>query len=262
MTEDLALLIAVAREAGAVALGHFRNGVRHWEKAKGDPVSEADLAVNQAIAARIAAARPDYAWLSEETADQPARLSAEAVVVVDPIDGTRGFIAGKPQFTVAVAVVRDHRPVAGVVYAPAEERLFAAARGHGASLNGQAISVTERTGLAGARLVGAADLFRSSRWPTPWPADLVTTSYPSIAYALAMVACGMADGSVSLTGKSDWDLAAADLIVHEAGGLVTSRDGGALRYNREALRHPGVISAGPGLHAQLVEKAATLRPAS
>lgn len=258
---DLALLVAIAHEAGALALGHFRAGVRHWEKGKGDPVSEADLAVDRLIAARIAEARPAYGWLSEESVDDPARLAAEAVLVVDPIDGTRGFIKGKTQFTVALAVVRQGRPVAAVVHAPAEDRLFAAAAGRGATLNGRAIRVTDRADLAGSQLIGTEEMFRSRRWPTPWPADLATISFPSIAYALAMVAGGQADGSVSLTGKSDWDLAAADLLVHEAGGRVTDHGGRPFRYNQATTRHPSVISAGPALHDRLVEKLATLRPA-
>lgn len=256
---DLNLLIDAARAAGALALDYRRKGFRTWEKEGHGPVTDADLAVDALLKETLGAARPSYAWLSEETADDPARLEASHVFVVDPIDGTRAFVKGKPQFAVSAAVVAAGRPTAAVVFNPALDELYAARQGHGATLNGEPIRVSDRDRIEGARMVGPVDMYRSRLWPTPWPAIEIAGS-TSIAYALCLVAGGSHDGSVSLTGKSDWDLAAADLIVHEAGGIASTHDGQRFIYNRPSTRHRNVISAGPAMHARLLDKLTEFRP--
>lgn len=259
LSSDLNLLVSAARAAGQLALEFQAKGYKIWEKPGHGPVTEADLAVDAQLKAALCAARPEYGWLSEETADTPDRLTAHRLFVVDPIDGTRAYIRRKPYFAVSLAVVVEGRPVAGVVFNPARDELYAAALGAGATLNGSAIAVSARDDLAGARLVGSIDMFRSPLWPTPWPPVEVAGSN-SIAYALCQVASGTHDGSVSLTGKSDWDIAAADLIVAEAGGLASTHLGEAFVYNRPATRHRNVVSAGPALHGRLLEKLREFQP--
>ncbi|MFA5120253.1 inositol monophosphatase [Zavarzinia sp.] len=257
---DLELLAAAAESAGAMALDWQAKGFRAWEKPDNQgPVTEADLAVDAHLKAMLMAARSDYGWLSEETADDPARLATRRIFVVDPIDGTRAFIKGRPFYSVSLAVVQEGRPRAGVILNPVTRELFTAQLGAGARLNGAPIRVSPRGVIEGARLIGSADMFRSKFWPTPWPPIDIATGN-SIAYALAQVAAGTHDGSVSLTGKSDWDLAAADLLVAEAGGLATTHMGEGFLYNRSGTRHRNVVSAGPELHARLLEKLTEFNP--
>lgn len=256
---DLSLLIEAARAAGALALDFQNKGYDIREKPGHGPVTDADMAVDALLRETLARARPAYGWLSEESIDDPARLKAPRVFVVDPIDGTRAFIKKRPFYAVSVAVVEEGRPLAGVVFNPATGELFDAAAGQGARLNGDTIKVGDRDMIEGARLVGPADMFRSRFWPTPWPAiDIAPSS--SIAYALCQVAGGLSHGSVSLTGKSDWDLAAADLIVREAGGIASTHQGEGFVYNRPSTRHRNVISAGPRLHDALLAKLAEFNP--
>lgn len=250
---DAALLIDAVRAAGACALDFFGRSPAAWDKRPGDPVSEADIAVNDLLKARLLDQRPGYGWLSEESEDDPARLSSARVWVVDPIDGTRAFLKAKPEFAVSAALVADGRPQAAAVFNPATGEFFEAVAGGGARLNGTAIRTSHRTGLAGARLLTVRRALDRARHPDAFARTEATAS-GSIAYRLALVAAGRFDGVVSLSRKSDWDIAAAELLVHEAGGRVTTTEGAPFRYNRAALRHPSVIAAGAGLHAKLLEQ--------
>jgi len=249
---DRALLEDAVREAGAIALGFFRGALQHWEKNPGDPVSEADHAVDDFLRRHLLAARPGYGWLSEETEDDPARLGRRRVFVVDPIDGTRSFIKRVPEFTICAAVVEDGRPAVGAVYNPATEEMFAATLGAGATLNGTPIRVSDRPGFAGARLLSGKRMFERAGWREP-PPDAVFHTINSIAYRMALVAQGRYDGCVSLAQKSDWDIAAAELIVAEAGGRVTTARNRPFVYNAALPRHPSVVIAGPALHGTLMD---------
>jgi myo-inositol-1(or 4)-monophosphatase len=256
---DLGLLVEAAREAGAIALDFARDGFESWDKAKGEPVTEADLAIDRLLRQRLLAARPDYGWLSEETADDKSRLERKRLFVVDPIDGTRAFIKGKPHFCVSLAVVEDERPIAACIFNPATDELFEAERGGGAKLNGQTIRVSDRRLMEGAKVIGPEGLFHHPSWSTPWPA-LEIANRNSIAYTIALVASGSFDASVTLSAKSDWDVAAADLIIAEAGGIATDHLGRAFRYNQPVTRHLNAISAGPALHDWLLEKLKEFKP--
>src|SRR6266436_402207 len=149
---DHALLVAAVREAGALAMRHFRTDVKVWEKQDGTPVSDADIAVNMHIQRRLSEARPHYGWLSEETESDPARLACRSVWVVDPIDGTRAFLQGVPHFCHAVALVEDGRPVAAALYNPAVDEFYEAVAGQGARLNGRPIQVSDRREIHGCRM--------------------------------------------------------------------------------------------------------------
>lgn len=250
---ELDRLLAAVREAGRLALSFFGKGPRVDLKADGTAVSEADLAVDAYLKKALRDADSSYGWLSEETDDDLDRLTKSRVWVVDPIDGTRAFLRDKPEWTISAALVVEGRPSLAAVYNPATGEFFHAAEGEGAFLNNSRITVTEPVALAGCRLAASATMFRPERWQRPWP-EMETVWVNSIAYRLALVAAGKCDGTVSLSGKSDWDIAAADLLVREAGGRVTTRDGGPFVYNQRSSRHSSIVAAGPVLHAELIAR--------
>lgn len=252
--DDLALLVQAAQAAGALSLDYFQQPVKQWAKDDDSPVSEADIAVDNLLLKTLRPARPDYGWLSEETEDDRKRLTKSRVFVVDPIDGTRAFLKGRPHYCVSLAVVEDGAPIAAALFNPATDEMFTATNGGGACLNDAPITPSNRSDITGAHLIGHESLYRHPSWPEPWPDDLTISNINSIAYTVALVAAGKMDGSVSLTGKSDWDLAAADLIMREAGGKATTHLGESYTYNQSATRHLNIISGGPAMHAALLAK--------
>jgi myo-inositol-1(or 4)-monophosphatase len=258
---DLALIEQAARDAGAIARRYFGGDYKRWDKGKGQPVTEADLAIDKFLHATLTEARPAYGWMSEESEDDPSRREAERAFIVDPIDGTTAFLKGRPWFTIAIAIVRDGRPEQGVVYNPITEECFAATRGAGATLNGTAIRVSECETIENCRMLAPKATFEHAIWSTPpntpWPRMQVETRN-SIAYRMALVAAGQFDATLALSAKHDWDLAAADIIVEEAGGLVTDHTGAQLHYNGAVPIQRSILCAGPPLHALLLEKLAHL----
>ena len=254
---DLVLLEESVREAGKIARSFFGGTYKRWDKSKGNPVTEADLAVDQFLSEHLRRARPDYGWLSEETEDDTSRLKAPAVFVVDPIDGTVAFMKGRPHFTICAGVVFDGRPVAGVVYNPITDECFTARVGDGAFLNGSPIAVSRRSEVENCRMLGDKPMFSHPAWNNPpnvpWPAMQIETRN-SIAYRMALVASGEFDAMMALSAKHDWDLAAAEIIVREAGGLVSTHTGAIVRYNSQVTLQPSVVAAGPQLHAHLLAR--------
>ncbi|MSP67372.1 MAG: 3'(2'),5'-bisphosphate nucleotidase CysQ [Alphaproteobacteria bacterium] len=250
LVEHSRLLAAVA-EAGALARAAFGGDVKSWDKAPGQIVTETDLAVDRLLYARLKAGRAGFAWLSEEGADDPTRFTAPRVWVVDPIDGTRAFACGIPEFAIAAALVEDGQAVAGAVYNPATDELFEATLGGGARLNGRTIRVGTHPGIAGARLLTSRRHLDESPASAAF-AEAEIVAVRSIAYRMALVAAGTFDAMLTLRPKSDWDLAAAALVVSEAGGVVSDTGGAALAYNRASLRHASAIAANPTLQAALI----------
>ena len=246
--EDLRLLEDTVREAGHIARKFYGGDYKRWSKDGGSPVTEADIAVNKYLCDRLMAARPAYGWLSEENTDDPARLARREVFVVDPIDGTIAFLKNRPHFTICAAVVVGGRPCCGVVYNPVSEELYSAGAGAGAHRNGAVIHVGERASLEGCAMLGD----RTQLTRAPWPVMHVQNRN-SVAYRLALVADGSADASVSLTAKRDWDLAAADLILWEAGGRLTDASGAVLVYNRAATRQSSLVAANSRLHTEIID---------
>ncbi len=246
---DLALLAAAAREAGAMAMGFFGRSPEVWTKGDSSPVSEADLAVDRFLGEHLRAARPDYGWLSEETADNPARLDCRRLFIVDPIDGTRAFIRGDEDWTVSLAVVEDGRPIAAAVLCPPRDELFLAALGGGARLNGVSVTTTGATALSGSRMAGPKGFVRHAVF-TDAGVEHVPLVH-SLAYRIALVAAGRLDAAAASSKACDWDLAAADLLVHEAGGRLADLEGRPVSYNRPTVRHPPLVAATPALLAPL-----------
>jgi myo-inositol-1(or 4)-monophosphatase len=251
----LALRLATAvREAGALALAMFGTPVKTWTKDQGSPVSAADIAVDDLLRTRLAAT-PGIAWLSEESADDPARGAARLVWVVDPIDGTRAYLAGRPDWSVAAALVEDGRPVAAAIFAPVEPSFYLAVAGQGATLDGAPIAASAGEGLDGARVAGPKPSLE--RLAARGLRIEAVPRIHSIALRFARVAHGMLDAAFSGGASHDWDLAAADLLVHEAGGALTTLAGRQLVYNRAEPVHGALVAAGRARHARLVELART-----
>lgn len=250
--DDVKLLSTVARQAGALAMEYFQCDPKSWTKGEASIVSEADLEVDRLLFKQLLAARPDYGWLSEETAEDAAQLGRKRVFVVDPIDGTRGFLAGAPEWTVSLAVVENGRPIAAALFAPAIGTMFLAFAGGGATRDGEPIRVSARAQIDGACLAGSRRLVRRVTERTP-----ISLEYhgfvPSLAYRIALVASGDVDVAVAWGGAYDWDLAAADLIVHESGGRLIDLDGTHLTYGRTHRRHPALVASTPELSGAMVE---------
>jgi myo-inositol-1(or 4)-monophosphatase len=253
LDEDYALVKQAAREAGDLALTYFRRQIEVKRKPDGSEVSEADLAVDTALKLDLIGKRPGYGWLSEETLDDPERLGRRLVWMVDPIDGTNAFLRHVPEWTVSAALVEDGQPVIGVVFNPATREFFHAMRGRGAFLNDQPIEASAISTLDGARLIASGGLFKKKIWKEPWP-EVKTRWVNSVAYRLALVACGQADATISLSAKCEWDLAAAAIIVEEAGGVITDHHGEAHLYNRASPRFPSLVASGKALHPLLIER--------
>ena len=238
---DLALLRDAAREGGEIAMRYFGNEPEAWLKDGSSPVTAADIAVDRFLFETLRAARPSYGWLSEETVDNPDRLSARRTFVVDPIDGTRAFIAGRRTWCVSVAVVENGVAMAGVLDCPAKQEIYEAAAGGPAMCNGKVIAVAghgERPRVAGPKQLLA-------HAPAYMRAGPEIAYIPSLAYRLAMVASGRLDGTFVKPDSHDWDLAAADLILRRAGGAVVNDRGEAPFYAGADPRH-GALAAGSG----------------
>ncbi len=250
---DLALLIDAARTAGAIARDYFNKGnTKQWDKSENHPVTEADIVVNEYLEETLQTARPGYGWLSEETKDDASRRSAKRSFVVDPIDGTRAFIDGKPHFTICLAVIENGKAITGVVYNPMCDEMYEAALGGGARLNGKPIKPSGCASIDGCTMVGYPRKFKRLGWP-----DMTVSIRNSMAYRIVMVAAGLRDATVSFTPKSDWDLAAAEIIASEAGAVTTDLDGNAFHYAKDDVTENGVICASPSLHALLLSKVKT-----
>jgi myo-inositol-1(or 4)-monophosphatase len=242
-------LASVVREAGAFARAASANPIKTWVKEHNSPVSEVDIAVNQLLKERLTALVPEAGWLSEESEDDPARLAASRLWIVDPIDGTRSFIAGRPDWTISVALVEGSRPVVAGLYAPVSEELFLAVAGAGATRNGTPIEVTPGDMIDGARIAGPRGFL--DRLATVVPPFVVLPKIQSLALRLARVADGTLDAALASGTSRDWDLAAADLLVHEAGGALTTVGGAKLAYNRVSTIHDDLIAAGLVRHQTL-----------
>ncbi|MBI1205602.1 MAG: 3'(2'),5'-bisphosphate nucleotidase CysQ, partial [Rhodopseudomonas sp.] len=233
------------REAGELARVTSRGEFKRWTKGHDhSPVSDGDIAVNNFLRARLPTLAPAAGWLSEETEDDAAardsRMGHEAVWIVDPIDGTRAYIAGFPDWTISVALVENGRPSLAALFAPVTDEMFIAAAGAGATLNGQPMTADRGTGLSGVKIAGPKRYLDRM-------AGLVTDSQPlpkihSLALRLTRVAHGALDLAFATPGSHDWDLAAADLLVHEAGGAMTDLSGQSLRYNQPHTVHGALIA--------------------
>jgi len=238
---------AVVREAGAIAAARCGTEFRRWEKAAGSPVCDIDLEIDSFLRERLTALDPEAGWLSEETLDVSDRIERPRLWVVDPIDGTRDYLRGRPGWCVSVALVEERMPLIGVLDAPARGEHWVAEKGRGAWRNGERLRVSGRRSLAGAR-VPADQLSGPDH-------DLVAIAKPnSIALRIALVGAGEADLVATTKWGFEWDIAAAALIATEAGAVVTGALGQPLAFNTANGAAFGVLAAAPGIHAAAVER--------
>ncbi len=249
---DLELLENTAIEAGKIALKYFKSENEVWMKPGDSPVSRADMEVNAYLEKTLRAARPDYGWISEESEDTDARHKLERVFIIDPIDGTRGFIDGVDDWCISIAIVEAGRPVVALLECPAlNERYCATAQGS-STLNGKKISTPQPSKVScatGSKKINGiiADLFGQSVKVTPF--------IPSLAYRLAKVATGDIDVAFTRPGAHEWDVAAADLILSNAGGSLIDKDGNRLSYNRTSLRYDSILACPNSLKETAIDLA-------
>jgi len=248
---DLALLTDAARAAGRIAMQHWKRDPQVWDKG-GDqgPVTEADLAVNDMLQTTLRTARPDYGWLSEETPDNAARLTRDQVFIIDPIDGTRAFIAGEETFAHSLAVSTHGVITAAVVYLPALDKLYTATTT--ALKDGEPITASPRTTLTGADILTTKANLDPARWPGGVP-DIHRSFRASLAYRLCLAAEGKHDGMLTLRDAWEWDIAAGSLIAQRAGCMVTDQTGQGLRFNTANAKANGVLALPAALHESLLK---------
>ncbi|MBT3141921.1 3'(2'),5'-bisphosphate nucleotidase CysQ [Phaeobacter gallaeciensis] len=249
---DLDLLIEAALESGRIATRFSGADAKRWDKPDGaGPVTEADLAVNEMLEDRLPSARPDYGWLSEETEDNSSRLNKDRVFIVDPIDGTRSFAEGAKTWAHSLAIADHGIVTAAVIYLPLRDLLYTAEAGKGAQLNGVPICISEPDTLSAANLLAAKPNLAAQHWLSGQPPQFGHAYRPSLAYRMALVAQGRFDGMLTLRASWEWDIAAGDLIIREAGGLCTDRAGLDLRFNNACPKLNGVVAGGELVHEEV-----------
>ena len=245
--EELAAAELAAREAGVAVMRLFKGKFEVHEKSKNNPVTTADLEANRVIRDHVLTTFPKDGWLSEEDSDGSHRLSVPRVWVVDPIDGTKEFIEGVPQFAISIALVVDGRPKVAVVFNPAKKRFYKAVAAQGAYLNDEAIRVSPRADIDGASLLVSRSEPQKKFQVFVDRCDIKPVG--SIAYRLAKVAGGDGDGTLTFRTIHEWDICAGVLMVEAAGGVVVDGDGKPMTFNRQLPKHRGVVAANAGLAA-------------
>ncbi|WP_395684684.1 3'(2'),5'-bisphosphate nucleotidase CysQ [Aestuariivirga sp.] len=258
LDHDAALLLETVRAAGELGLALARKpDLQRWTKPDGTPVTEGDLAIDQLIQSRLRSARPGDGVLSEETPDGPDRLGCHRLWIVDPIDGTRAFSEGRTEWCVAAALVVAGRPVLASVFQPITGDVFLARAGEGSTLNGAPLAMADPPTLEGARIAGSRKALAQL---SPAGVSGDSSGALPLQLRLAAVAAGRLDGAVSLGPRNDWDLAAGELLVIEAGGTVSSTDGRRYVYNQAEPWQQGLVAAGARRHAALITALRTSGP--
>lgn len=256
LKRELAAARKAALEAGRILRRHWRErGYELGSKGHDNPVTSADLEADRALRSLLQKSFPDYGWLSEESADDRSRLGCSRVWIVDPLDGTKEFISGIPEFAVAIALTEGGTPILGVTYNPIKRELFWAARGMGCHLGKRRIRVTRTRLLRRAVVLASRSETARGEWRELEKALKVRPT-GSVAYKLALVAAGRADATFTRTPKHEWDIASGAALVTEAGGRMTDIDGNELRFNKPVTKLEGAIASNGILHAALIKIAA------
>lgn len=243
---------AAVREAGALAARTFQSSMlKSWTKDGGSPVTEADIAVDNFLRERLTRLAPDCGWLSEESIDDRARLKSPRQWIVDPIDGTRAYLTGRSDWAISVALVADGRPQIAAIFAPVENSMYLATSGEGTTLNGVSVRASTGTGFDSARAAGPKPML--DRLAKIGPGLVSEPKVFSLALRIARIASGTLDIAFAGANSHDWDLAAADLLVHEAGGALTTFEGGQIIYNRADPLQNALVAAGRPRHEAFLE---------
>ncbi|MGN7611587.1 3'(2'),5'-bisphosphate nucleotidase CysQ [Magnetococcales bacterium HHB-1] len=259
MDKELAAMQSAARQAGVAVMKYYRPGQQVTaeanvrEKSADNPLTQADLESDTILREQLMQAFPDYGWLSEETLDNLDRLKKTRVWVVDPIDGTKEFIDGIPQFAISIGLVDGGVPVAACVYNPALDEMFIASKGGGAYLNGEAIHTSTRKQLLGASCITSRSEIKRGDWVN-FDGEFILAPIGSIAYKMAVAAMGRFDMTFTLTPKNEWDFCAGTLLIQEAGGQVTNKAGEPFQFNQESPLVLSVVTSNGPLHNPLLER--------
>lgn len=256
--ELFAQAIEITREAGTTIMGFYKGAYEVQEKSPSNPVTDADFAADQLLKKKLLDLLPESGWLSEETVDSPARLEKEFVWVVDPLDGTKEFVYGIPEFTVSVALVQNGLPIFGAIFNPVTDEMFTAEKGKGLFLNGEKTAVTTRAEFAGS-LVEASRSERKRGEFEPFEETLKLLTMGSIAYKLARTAAGMADATWSRGPKHEWDICAGVLLIEEGGGRCVDLDDAPFVFNKSFPKVNGIIADNGLLHTAVIEALAPYR---
>lgn len=248
---DTELLLDAVRQAGEIACARIGTPLDIQEKGTLGPVTDVDIEIDEVLRRQLRQARPDYGWLSEETEDDKARLKTGRVFILDPIDGTRSFIAGEPGWAVSLAIIDHGRPVAAAVNLPAREELYSATLGEGAFRGGERIAASDRQEVDGATVLTARKQMLPEHWPGgPPPLDRHFRS--SLAWRICLVASGRFDSMLTFRPAWEWDIAAGALIAAEAGAVVTDGSGDELHFNSPEAKQPGLVVAPQILHDNIM----------
>lgn len=248
---DILTRIAAALAAARVVFARFTPGAIETEYKIGhDPVTEADRALDSVL--RQALLRDGEGWLSEESVDDPIRLQRSRVWVVDPLDGTREFVKGIPEFCVSIGFVENGRPVAGGIYNPATDETFMGSIDSGVTYNGTPSQPSQRASLEGAVVLASRSEVKRGEWKPFENAAFTIRPMGSVAYKLALVAAGLADITFTLTPKNEWDVVAGAALVQSAGGFVSTLEKTDLTANRRDPLLSGLLACGPFLKDQLL----------
>jgi myo-inositol-1(or 4)-monophosphatase len=244
--------IEAALTAARIAVAEFKPGNVLWKYKSGrDPVTEADIRINKLL--REMLVLNGEGWLSEESADDPGRLLHQRVWVVDPLDGTREFVAGIPEWCISIGLIEGGNPVAGGVCNPDTGEVFLGAEGEGVTCNGKPAQVSGKATLQGATLLASRTEVSRGEWRAYESQQFVIRPVGSVAYKLAMVAAGFADATCTLCPKHEWDIAAGVALVESAGGRVSLLDGSPVRFNSRLPRVPNLLASGPGLYQETIK---------
>jgi myo-inositol-1(or 4)-monophosphatase len=249
---DILVRIQAALDAARLVFDRFTPGAVATEyKAGHDPVTEADRAVDKVLRENLL--RDGEGWLSEETADNSARLDKEHVWIVDPLDGTREFVLGLPEFCVSIGFAERGRPVAGGIYNPATQETFLGAIDSGVLYNGKPARPSQRTALDGALVLASRSEVKRGEWKQFENGPLKVQAMGSVAYKLALVSAGLADITFTLTPKNEWDVVAGAALVESAGGFVSTLERTSLQANRRDPLLSGLLASGPLMKDKLLE---------
>ncbi|NHK26681.1 3'(2'),5'-bisphosphate nucleotidase CysQ [Parvularcula flava] len=260
LAADRQAMREAVREAGAAVLALFGGSIDAWTKADSSPISEADLAANRILKAHLIDRHDGgYGWLSEESTEEHGRLDAPRTWVIDPIDGTRAFLKGRPHFTICAALIEEGDAIAAAVFNPATREFFEAERGAGATLNGAPIGASGHAVVEDCAMLGAEHMFRHPGWPEDWP-QMRIDQRNSTNYRMALVAKGEFDATLALARKADWDAAPGALIAEEAGAIVSDHLGEKFTYNKPDPRQRSLVCAAPALYEHVLKRLAHLPP--
>jgi myo-inositol-1(or 4)-monophosphatase len=251
LKNDASLLFDTVRQAGALGLSFYRQGVKNWRKVDGSVVTEADLKIDDFLKERLHHSRPDYGWLSEESPDTPQRLNCARLWIADPIDGTQSFVNGTDGWCIGVALIENSTPILSALYRPVAEEFFWAVAGGGAYCNHVPLVPRDGPQLSGAELLGTG---KATKILIPLGVKAMLSPHIPLLLRLAYVAAGRTDIALSFGNKNDWDLAAGDLLMRESGGKLSDLNGKEFIYNRPQPWQNGMLAAGKERHANVMKQ--------